>query len=310
MEQTIREILRDAGAVAVGFALAEPVGDRDWSRFLHWLDDGHNADMAYMHNYPEIRRDPRLLLEGAQSIISLAFPYEYSHSEGMIAAYALGDDYHIRLRSILNAAVETIKSRFGGDYRICIDSAPILERYWAERAEIGLRAFNGLIEIPPYGTQVFLSEIITTLPLHQSQDADKQKVSDILPQTDPYSAPYEMRGCEPYPCPTGALRPDGTVDARRCLSYLTIEHRGPWNPDQLKIMHSKAGRHTLFGCDRCQVKSRMDDAKKIPASEIPTPEDILKMSKEDFSKRFRNSPIKRSKLEGLQRNADNIIISE
>lgn len=296
--------MRGCGACAVGTAVAGPVEQRVADNFESWLASGHNGGMGYMSNWREIRMDPRLLLEGARSVICTAFAYP--SSSGPIASYALGEDYHVVLRKVLEYAVERMRAVYGGEYRICVDSAPILERYWAEKCGVGFRGCNGLIIVPGIGSRVFLAEIVTTLS---------------LPATPPleYSCCADCRRCQ-QSCPAGALQADGTVDARRCLSYLTIEHRGEWDETGAAAMATPAGRATLYGCDICQrVCPRNSDAEasglsaeKIrpefePRSEVTalTAQMVAEMTQEEFSWIFRGSPIKRAKLAGLRRNAMN-----
>lgn len=302
--EEIFEILRDCGACAVGTAVAGPVERHVAEGFDTWLASGHNAGMSYMSNWRDIRMDPRLLLEGARSVICTAFAYP--SSSGPIASYALGEDYHTVLRKVLEGAVERMRTRYGGEYRICVDSAPILERYWAEKCGIGYRGCNGLIIVPGIGSRVFLAEIVTTLPLPATPPLENSCDSDCL---------RCQRGC-----PAGALQGDGTVDARRCLSYLTIEHRGEWDDTGAAAMATPAGRATLYGCDICQrVCPRNSDAEASglsaerirpefePRSEVTalTAQMVAEMTQEEFSWIFRGSPIKRAKLAGLRRNAMN-----
>lgn len=306
------ELLREAGAVAVGFAEAGPVSDDETARYNAMLEAGYNAGMAYMANHPDIRRDPRLLLEGAKSIVSVAFsfaPPEYRNPEKpMIACYAYGDDYHDVLRRRLKEVCEILKDESGGEYRICIDSAPVHERYWAEKAGIGKRLDNGMIAVPGYGCEVFLAEIVTTLRLGNGEDVGgcKDIIDDLC---------RHCGACHKA-CPAGALGEDGVVDARSCLSYLTIEHRGEWtDPVYRKAMEAPDAKNALFGCDICLracplnrglAPTEIEEFK--PRREIMEIEggDVLDMSQEEFSRVFARSPIKRAKLAGLQRNCRNL----
>lgn len=240
MPEHIRKLLLESGACAVGFAEAGRVDDKVWREFLKWLDSGMNAGMAYMRNYPEIRRDPRLLLEGAKTVISLAFNYRQPNPCPAIATYALGKDYHNVLRKRLKKVVTRLKQEYGAEWRICIDSAPILERYWAEKAGIGFRSpMHGNIVVPGVGSMVFLAEIITTMPIQ----ADNPIQIPCLPEDEEPSSAV---------CPTGALKANGMVDARLCINYLTIEHKGDWDEIQREIMRRPGARDKIFGCDICQ----------------------------------------------------------
>ncbi len=213
-------------------------------------------------------------------------------------------------------AIAVFKERYGGDYPLCVDSAPVLERYWAQKCGVGIRTRNGLIAVPGVGSRVFLAEIITSLelPPYSPQAASKCVIVDIdgsvaYPCTD-------CRLCQAA-CPAGALQEDGTVDARRCLSYLTIEHRGDWDTTGQRAMNTPAGRRSLFGCElclrACPLNRHKNPPEYLPAFEPRkeimdiSPADVLKMTQEDFSHTFRQSPVKRAKLPGLQRNARNML---
>lgn len=305
-------LLREAGAVAAGFADAGPVPDDETARYNAMLDAGCNAGMAYMANHPDVRRDPRLLLDGAKSVVSVAFsfaPPEFRDSEKpMIACYAYGDDYHDVLSRRLKKVCESMKDEFGGEYRICIDSAPVHERYWAEKAGIGRRLDNGMLAVPGHGCEVFLAEIVTTLQLGEGGEAaaPEDSMEDIC---------LHCGACR-RACPAGALGADGVVDARRCLSYLTIEHHGEWtDPVYQEAMAAQEEQRALFGCDICLrvcplnrglVPTRIEEFQ--PRREIMEIDagDVLEMKQEDFSRIFARSPIKRAKLAGLQRNCRNL----
>lgn len=295
-------MLQESGCCAVGFAVAEPVDKDIVDKFDAWLDTGMNAGMDYMRNHREIRLDPRLLLDGARTVISLAFNYnpprKRDESLPMIAAYAFGDDYHDAIRKRLAPVIEKLREEFGGEYRVCIDSAPIMERYWAMKAGIGVLGMNGSVIVGEAGSNVFLAEIVTTLAI----------------EPDSPSADFcERCGKCIDACPTNSLRSDGIIDCRRCLNYLTIEHRGEWTENaSVEAMATKEGRATLYGCDRCL--SVCPHNLKAPATGIEefqpresvlklTAEEVISMTQEDFSRTFKASPIKRAKLAGLRRNA-------
>lgn len=305
-EDEIAAILKRHGGVAAGVAIAGEVEESAWQSYLDWIARGDHAGMEYMTRYSEMRRNPRLLIEDAQSIISIAFPFKPTHfrdkGQGMIACYAYGDDYHDFLRKRLQEATAEITHLFGGNHRICIDSAPVMERYWAVKAGIGKRGLNGAVIVPGAGNMVFLAEIITTLKLTPG-------VLFVDMATEP--------GCDSCgvcrnSCPGKAINPDGMVDSRRCLSYLTIEHRGQWEtPEAIEVINTPEGSNTIFGCDICLRSCHLN--RDTAPTELPelTPretvmnivqEDIERMTQEEFSRIFKGSPIKRSKLVGLKRN--------
>lgn len=301
---SIRKALLNAGACAVGFATAAPVEPEEWEAFRAWLQHGKNAGMEYMHNYPEIRQDPRLLLDGARTVISLAFPYprapKREPEEGLIAAYAFGKDYHKVIRKKLKKVLSEIEILdVKPEFRICIDSAPILERYWAVKSGIGYRGRNGAIIVPGFGSYVFLAEIITNIPLPPSS-----------PSTE------KCLGCNLCikKCPTRALSLNGEINCTHCISYLTIEHRGEWDAKGKTAMSTPHGRATLFGCDLCL--SLCPHNLRLPQEFLPEfmpeervitlhREEIIKEDPEKFKSRMAGSPISRAHYPDLLRNAKN-----
>lgn len=231
----LKELLSEAGACAMGVARAVPVEDEYWQLFSEWLESGCHAGMHYMEKYAEVRRDPRLLLDNARSVVSVAFSYRQPNPIKGLATYALGLDYHVVLRKRLEVVVNKMQKEFGGNYRICIDSAPIPERYWAVKSGVGYRSpLHGNIVVPGVGSMVFLAEILTTLE---------------LPADNPVETP-ETQGEDYFRiCPVGALLPGGGIDARKCLNYLTIENRDEPTEEQKTLLEK--GGWPVFGCDIC-----------------------------------------------------------
>lgn len=285
-EGRLRELLAASGAVACGFAEAGPVEESEWQFFERWLEKGYNAGMAYMGNHRELRRDPRLLLPGARTLISTAFNYRQPNPYGKIATYALGEDYHKVLRRKLMAVVLQMKEEFGGAWRICIDSAPVLERYWARKCGIGRRSsYHGNIIVEGVGSMVFLAEIITTLSLAPTGE---------LPPVEPAEAREAARSC-----PTGALMAEGMIDSRRCINYLTIEKRGELTDEEQSLME-KAGRGRLFGCDACQLADPCNRGEAVIIDEFrpyPNLREIISSLEHGEEKGVPvNSPLRRSPL--------------
>lgn len=284
LNEKLATLLKENGAVAFGSSPAQPVDEKDWTRFQRWLDKGYHAGMAYMENYPEIRRDPRRLLEGARTVISMAFNYRQPNPFQGIATYALGRDYHKVLRRRLKRVVKELSDEFGGQWRICIDSAPILERYWALRCGIGFRSpVHGNIVVPRVGSMVFLAELITTLEC----DLKGTVSSDNVVETSAVC----QRDTGADVCPTGALQSDGTVDSNRCINYLTIEKREPLSDKEREMCG-----HAVFGCDICQ---RVCNENKSPYpgvlpefTPMPGLEDFLKGKKGGFE--VKDSPLTRN----------------
>lgn len=234
----IRREVFAVGAYACGVVRAMPVTAEAVARYEEWLADGNAGNMDYLGRYGEVRRDPRLLLdgEGARTLIVTLFAYQDNvhPAEGVpyIAHYALGQDYHDVLRRRLKTVIGQLCPRFGGKWRICVDSAPLMERYWAARAGLGVIGDNGCLIVPGVGANFFIATIVTTAQ---------------MPTDDPVEGTSHCLGCGRCvrACPTGALRGDGSVDARRCISYLTIESHDD-------IPADIPTGNTLYGCDVCR----------------------------------------------------------
>lgn len=324
LKETLRRKLMEAGAIAVGFARAGEIDKEAIRQYADWIAAGRHAGMEYLTRHIPLKSNTAGVLEDAATVISMAFSYAPQslrpESLPVIAAYAWGDDYHDVIRRRLSPVADAMQRLYGGSWRICIDSAPIAERFWAMKSGIGRIGRNGSVIIDGSGSYVFLAEILTSHSIEP--DEPSQKVCS---------------GCGRCvnACPTGALRADATIDCRRCLNYLTIEHRGDWTGESLEAMHTHAGRHTLFGCDICQhvcphnrdtvptaIKEfyprkgiivnpspPVNTPEGISGDESPfdSPERIMAMTQEEFSRIFRNSPLKRAKLAGLIRNASNLL---
>lgn len=313
----LRAALLEAGAAAVGFASAGPVSEDEDQRLRGWLAAGHHAGMAWMERHADLRRDLDNVLPGTRIVISLAFPYaperERPSDLPYLSRYAYGTDYHEAIRSLLTAVLE--QTGILSSCRLCIDSAPVSERFWAIRAGIGYRGDNGALIVPGIGPEVFLAEILTTI--------------EFEPDTPSYAECLHCGVCL-RACPTGALQADGTIDCRRCISYLTIEHRGLWtDPDAIAAMSTPAGRTSLFGCDRCITACplrndtarplRNDTARPLrndtvgaeswnpplPAMLALTPSDIPARQSE-FKRRFAHTALLRPGLQNLLRNIANL----
>lgn len=294
----VKKLVLEAGAVATGIAKARPVDQEAEDLYQSWINAGRHGEMEYMERYAEVRHDPRLLLDGAESIIVAAFNYytPANHGDSVAgssaplkwARYALGRDYHEEIRDRLSAVAGEITSITGAQCRVTVDTAPLRERYWAVEAGLGFIGVNNQLIIPGTGSWVLLGEIITTLPL----EAD---------------GPCRLScdGCMRCvkACPGRALDGHGGMDAGRCMSYLTIEYRG----------EGPIGcGDRIYGCDICQEVCPHNSCAS--PSEIPafapresilslTRDDIFTMEQGEFSRIFTHSAIKRTKLAGLRRNA-------
>lgn len=284
------------GFTACGFARAETVSSRASGYYQRWLDSGHNSCMDYASKYREQRDDPRMLLDGAQTIIVAAinyYPQTFQDSDAaQFAYYAYGDDYHEVVRNRLQPVCEFIKESFGADTRICVDTAPLREKYWAQQAGIGFIGRNNLLIVPNHGSYFFLGEIITTL--------------SIEPDSPCTQTCGDCRLCE-RSCPGGALHGGEAVDASRCLSCQLIENRGEL-PEWVK---NRSGNQ-VYGCDECQKccpHNQFAVPTDIPEFKLREPikhikkSEILNMDDDTFRLTFRHSAVKRLKCGNLQRNA-------
>lgn len=295
------------GFFVCGFAKAGPVTDAMRQHYLDWLAEGRNADMAYLNNNLDKRFDPRLLVPGVKTIVVVALNYFPAHrlpeGEPQIADYALGLDYH----DIVKQKLRQLATNVGiTDYRAFVDTAPVLERYWAVQAGLGWIGKNQQLIIPHAGSEFFLGELFI---------ADELQPDALQPDELKPNRCGTCHRCVDA-CPTHAISlPAKHVegygditrfDARRCLSYQTIENRG-----ELADEAKAAMGDTFYGCDRCQ--------RACPWNRFATPntepqlqprEELLAMTRqkwdnltvEDYRRLFKGSAVKRAKYEGLMRN--------
>ncbi len=274
--------------------------ENDEERLNHWLSQGFHGEMGYMARNVEKRLDPGKLLPGARSVIVLLmnyFPEETLPEENnyKIARYVYGKDYHHVIREKLNLLTEELKA-VAGEFqsRAFTDSAPVLERSWAEKAGLGWIGKNTCLIHPKIGSFVFIGEIITDLEL----EYEKQQVNDLC------------GGCTRCidACPTGAILAPRLLDARRCISYHTIESKG-----ELPEEDKDKFQDWIFGCDICQEVCPWN-RKAAPHKEEafkPRPE-LRKMDKaaweglteEQFNELFKDSAVLRTKYSGLKRNIE------
>lgn len=300
------------GFFACGIAKAGPVDSRAADRLLRWLDCGGYAGMAYMANHTDKRLDPRLLMPGLKSIVCVALNYtpgeRIPENEYQLAAYAYGNDYHDVVKGKLHLLAGSIGRMVRGQeeacrktgedgtsiaYRAFCDSAPVLERYWAVQAGLGWTGRNHQLIIPHAGSMFFLGELFLDLELT-------------------YDSPMRERcgNCRACidACPTRALCGCETFLAERCLSYQTIENRGPLSPEAAAAM-----KNTIYGCDRCQqvcpwnrFATPTTEPRLQPKPELlgMTKEAWLRLSADDYRRLFKGSAVKRAKYEGLVRNIE------
>lgn len=269
--------------------------------FARWLRDGFAGELGYMSRTKALRRDPNELVPWAQSIISVGMnyytPYARSQNpaaaEGWISRYAWGDDYHELIKARLEQLLETIRTLCDGkiEGRAFVDSGPVLERDFAGVAGLGWIGKNTHLISPQRGSWFFLGELFVDLPLAYDRPMrDRCGQCDLCLKT----------------CPTNAFAGPYILDARRCISYLTIELKGAM-PRHLR---SLVGNH-IFGCDICQevcpynVKAQATaEAAFGPRPGLFAPQliPLLALTDAEFRQRFRGSPILRAKRRGFLRN--------
>ena len=295
------------GFSACGIAKAEPVDAETAAAFRNWLHEGGHATMQYMENYEDKRLDPRLLMPGVKSIISVALNYTPAQPVKGFANYAIGKDYHDivkqKLYQLANSSLITHHSSL--QYRAFSDSAPILERYWAVKAGLGFIGRNHLLIIPGIGSQVFLGELFVDIELEpdapcQQHCGSCHRCIDACP-TGALQAPPNLPSREASEVPL-----EGGFRGALCLSYLTIENRGDIPEEAARKMGE-----TFYGCDRCQQACPWN-AKAKPTSEplLQPTDELLSMNAEDwqqlsleqYRQLFKGSAVKRAKYEGLMRN--------
>ncbi|HSY53238.1 MAG TPA: tRNA epoxyqueuosine(34) reductase QueG [Opitutaceae bacterium] len=282
-----------------------------------WLAAGLHADMAWMERTAEKRAQPELVLPGAQSVILLGVNYwrdENRRAKGAVqpvwARYALHDDYHDTLKAGLVAAGKAIEEIFGAssaDYRYYVDTGPVLERGWAARAGLGFIGKNTMLISRRFGNWLFLASILTRLELAPDAPLTKKIEKQALEKESQVGLLCGKCTRCMDACPTGALPRPGVLDARRCISYQTIENRG-MVPRELR-----PGIGTrIYGCDICldvcpwnrfaRTARGVLLAVRGEIAELPL-RDLLGLTPARFAEVFRGTAIKRVKLAGLLRNA-------
>jgi epoxyqueuosine reductase len=293
----IQKSSAELGFQYCGFAAAKPL-DEDALRLEQWLAKGMHGNMSYMEKHFDLRIDPTQLVPGAKSVITLMMNYFPNASQTpeapKISKYAYGNDYHNVIREKLKALLHTLQKEIGAiEGRGFVDSAPVLERSWAVKSGLGWVGKNGNLIHKNAGSFFFIATLITDL--------------DIEPDA-PFAKDYcgTCTACIDH-CPTDAILPDKVVDGSRCISYFTIELKEALIPEQYKGKFDD----WMFGCDTCQDVCPWNRFSK-PHQEkafTPLPEilnlkqgDWEEMTESSFKKIFRNSPLKRSKFEGIRRN--------
>ena len=271
----------------------------DAKPFENWLQNNFQGEMSYMENYFDKRLDPRLLVEGCQSVISLSYNYFPTEKilgldQFKISKYAYGEDYHEIIKEILREMVAELRDEIGDfNCRVFTDSAPILERSWARKSGIGWVGKNANLITKQHGSFYFLAEIICDLELAEDS-----------PTTDHCGTCTKCIEA----CPTDAIVSDKIIDGSKCISYATIELKNEI-PDSFK----NKMEDWMFGCDICQdvcpwnrfsTPTLEERFKPNQFLKNYTKEDWTEITQELFSEIFRKSPVKRTKFAGLKRNIE------
>lgn len=295
--ESVRALASDAGFVFCRFAKAGIVPHAE--AFQAWLDRGAHATMAYLERTRQVRVNANLLVSGARTIIVLGVPY-LARSDplptwreelrGRIAAYAFGPDYH----EVIRRRLKVFCARLGGAYpgticRAWVDTGPVLERDWAYVSGAGWFGKNTSILNVKLGSRFFLAVVVTNL--------------EVPPDEPTADRCGRCNRCVPA-CPTGALDGKYGLDARLCISYWTIEHRG-----MIPTRFRSALGEWVFGCDICQDVCPWNEkaARRLglePAAELhPYLPNLLSLTDQEFRERYRHTALWRAKREGIARNA-------
>jgi epoxyqueuosine reductase len=306
--ETVRRLAKECGFELAGVVRADRAADCE--RYRRWVEAGYAGQMRYLTDHRAgIREDPRRLLASARTVISVGrlyntpWPYSTQFDEagrGWISRYAWGGDYHTEMRAGLERLEREMRSRFGPmESKICVDTAPLLERTYARLAGLGWIGKNTCLINQQRGSWFFLGELLVSL--------------EIEPGPDDAPPPDRCGTCTRCvdACPTAALVPSGngyTLDARLCISYLTIELRGAVPEEHRAGM----GAH-LFGCDICQDVCPWNrrwemnpdvstEAMYQPGHFAPPLERMAGLSEAEFRVMFRDTPVTRARYSGFLRN--------
>ncbi|HSJ67809.1 MAG TPA: tRNA epoxyqueuosine(34) reductase QueG [Anditalea sp.] len=296
----IKSLAKGLGFEFCGIAKAEFM-EKEAPQLEQWLNKNYHGQMAYMANHFDKRLDPTLLVEGAKTVVSLIYNYyppdklPENPEDLKIAKYAYGKDYHFVIKDKLKDFLTQLREQIGEvGGRAFVDSAPVMERQWAQRSGIGWLGKNSLLLNRSMGSFFFLAELIIDL-----------EATPDIPMAKDYCG--SCTRCVDA-CPTDAITQAGVVDASKCISYYTIELK-----DEIPSSEKGKFENWMFGCDICQDVCPWNRFSK-PHSEpqfLPHPDlknmtvkDWEEITAETFGRVFQKSAVKRTKLEGLKRNID------
>ena len=302
LTKKIKKKALDLGFFKVGIAKAT-FYQQDEDKFYSWLDNNYHASMYWLSKRKKERTNIVNYFYSSKSVISLAINYHSGHfwkdEDLKISSYALGDDYHIIVKSKLFHLLKYIKEEIN-DVKglVCVDTSPIMEKVWAQRSGVGWIGKHTNLITKENGSWFFLGEIII----------DKELEFDL---------PYSLDLCGTCTrciehCPTGALDQEYVLDSNKCISYYTIEHRGDDISEDLK----RNFQNWIYGCDICQEVCPWNNKNQIITNvqEFMPRENLINKNKIDwieltdceYKKIFRNSAVKRAKFSGIKRNIRNV----
>jgi epoxyqueuosine reductase len=299
ISEHVKKAATDEGFDLVGIAEAKLL-DQESIRLKEWLNRGYHGTMSWMERSFEKRIDPRKVLDGARSVISLGknyySPEVHAESSAKISRYAWGDDYHLVLGELVRKYIERLQMQFPANRFLCYcDTGPVMDKVWAQRAGSGWIGKHTNLINHEIGSWIFLAEIITDLECEYDAPAIDHCGS--------------CRDCIDA-CPTEAIVEPYVLDANKCISYLTIEYKDGKIPDRFA---SKL-ENWIFGCDICQdvcpwnkkFQTPTDNPAFAPRKENLNlkAEDIHLITRDEFAAMFHHSPVKRAKFESLRRNAE------
>jgi epoxyqueuosine reductase len=293
----IKQLAQQSGFHFCGIAKAVRLTE-DARRLENWLQKGFHGNMDYMQRHFDLRIDPTQLIPGAKSVITLLLNYFPQQQQNplapQIAKYAYGTDYHFVIREKLNQLITLIKEQIGNiNGRGFTDSAPVLERSWAQRSGLGWIGKNGNLITRQSGSFFFIATLITDLELQYDDNFAKDYCGTCTRCIDA--------------CPTQAILPNKEIDGSRCISYFTIELKDALIPQEQKGKFE----NWLFGCDTCQDVCPWNrfaqphtepQLNPLPGLLNLSTNDWEHMTEETFRTFFKNSPLQRTKFKGIQRN--------
>ena len=296
ISQYIKELAANIGFDACGLARADILND-EMEMYKRWLESGYEAEMNYAHNYLDIRENIQLLQDNTKTVLvtlSNYYPQKLQNSSlPRIAKYAYGRDYHKVLLRMHQLLLKLINDKIECNGRIFVDSAPVLERSWAQRAGLGFIGKNGMLISPTIGVHTLISGIALDIEMEQYDE--------------PMHRSCGRCGLCIDNCPANAIVKPKVIDSNKCLSYLTIEHRGDF-----KTGTSLGNR--IFGCDACidicpynkKQANSLSDFAFVDARMTLTLEDWRNLSEEQFNSLFNGTSVKRAKYSGIMRNLKNL----